>query len=53
MSGPHAQPDDVGVEGSALITHRVLLAVVAVAAVATMIAAERSGAAHLADQAQT
>ena len=39
MSGPHTHPDDVGVEGSALITHRILLAVVAVAAVATMIGA--------------
>ena len=40
MSGPHAHPDDLaGVEGSALLTHRVLLGVVAVAAALTMIGA--------------
>lgn len=40
MSGPHAHPPDLtGVEGPALLTHRVLLAIVGVAAVATMVAA--------------
>ena len=40
MSGPHASPDDlVGTEGNALLTHRVLLGVVAVAAVLTMVGA--------------
>lgn len=39
MSGPQLHPDDpVGAQGRALLTHRVLLAIVAVAAVATMIA---------------
>ena len=40
MSGPHAEPHDLrGVEGPALVTHRLLLGIVAVAAVATVVAA--------------
>ncbi len=40
MSGPHAHPSDLaGAEGPALVTHRLLLIIVAVAAVATIVGA--------------